>query len=140
MPAGRPTKYNEKIARLICERVATHDVGLTKLCEMYDELPPKQTIQDWRYKYPEFSSQYAQAKLKQAELLAESIEELASEKGTYIDDNGNVRIDPGFIAHQRLKIDARKWLASKLIPKVYGDRVENKVTVVSYEESLKKLS
>ena len=38
------------------------------------------------------------------------------------DDQGNKRYDSGSIAHKRLRMDGRKWLAAKYLPKVYGDR------------------
>ncbi len=121
---GRPTDYNEIIAALICERVATHTLGLERLCNMYDDLPSKFTVNLWRYKHPEFSTRYAQAKLVQADLLAEECLEIAD------DDSRDVKINPEtgdeylnteFVARARLRIDTRKWLAMKLLPKQYGD-------------------
>jgi len=32
------------------------------------------------------------------------------------------KVDSGWVSNQRLKIDTRKWLLSKLAPKKYGDR------------------
>lgn len=124
MAGGRPTKYSKAMAALICERVATHTCGLNRLCEMYDDLPTKFTVNLWRYKYPEFSSQYAQAKVIQADLLAEECLEISD------DDSRDVKINPEtgdeylnteFVARARLRIDTRKWLAMKLLPKQYGD-------------------
>ncbi len=139
-PGGRPTKYNQQMADLICERVSTHDCGLKKLCAMYDDMPEEPTIYLWRLKHEEFSRQYAQAKIKQAELLAESIDDIAAEKYVYYDEDGNERQDPGGTAEKRLRIDTRKWLASKLIPKVYGDRITQDTTVtIKHEDALKDL-
>ena len=138
---GAPTKFNQEIADLICERVATHDMGLKRLCAMYPDMPPEQTINVWRLKHEEFHAQYVRAKLRQADLLAESLDDIALEKGTYFDADGNERTDPGFNAEKRLRIDTRKWLVSKLIPKVYGDRTisETTVTIVKHEDALKEL-
>ncbi len=124
MAGGRPTKYNKALAALICERVATHTCGLNRLCEMYDDLPSKFTVNLWRYKHPEFSTLYAQAKLIQADLLAEECLEISD------DDSRDVKVNPEtgdeylnteFVARARLRIDTRKWLAMKLLPKQYGD-------------------
>lgn len=124
MAGGRPTKYGEKLAALICERVATHTCGLERLCSMYDDLPSKFTVNLWRYKHPEFSTLYAQAKLIQADLLAEECLEIAD------DDSRDVKVNPEtgdeylnteFVARARLRIDTRKWLAMKLLPKQYGE-------------------
>ena len=60
-------------------RVGTHTLGLRKICEMYDDMPSAGTISQWRYKYDWFSAQYARAKLKQADLLAEDILDIAND-------------------------------------------------------------
>jgi hypothetical protein len=125
MAVGRPTDYNPEMALRICDLVATHDIGLPRLCEMYPELPRPQTINAWRREKLEFSSKYAQAKMEQAELMAESIDDIARDldKHYYVDQaTGSSKIDTGMVAHARLMIDTRKWLASKLAPKIYGDR------------------
>jgi len=136
---GRPTKYNQELADLICERVGTHTCGLPKLCEMFDDMPNQETIYAWRYKYDDFSNNYAKAKMRQAELMAEELNKIASEVHTYIDAEGNTRYDAAFTAAQRLKIDTIKWQATKLAPKIYGDRTQNTVTVVKHEDVLKDL-
>ncbi|PWY56057.1 hypothetical protein DGG96_08970 [Legionella qingyii] len=121
---GRPTIYNQELVNLICERVATHEVGLKQLCSMYDDMPDKTTINKWRYKYPEFYTQYAQAKISQIETLVDEIIDIAddSTQDEIINEQG-VRVCNGeFIARSRLRIDTRKWLAAKLIPRLYGNK------------------
>jgi hypothetical protein len=115
-PVGRPTDYTPELGDYICELVATHSLGLPQLCEKYkDVLPCEFSVRKWRSKFPEFSAKYAQAKLTQADVLAEECLEIA-------DDSSRDEFDEGSIARARLKIDTRKWLASKLLPKQYGDR------------------
>ncbi len=43
---------------------------------------------------------------------------------TYIDDNGNERTDNERVARSRLRVDTRKWMLSKMLPKVYGDKLD----------------
>ena len=126
MAFGRPTKYNEKLADLICQRVATHSCGLNKLCEMYDDMPARNTVNEWRYKYNDFSVRYAKAKLLQADLLAEECVDIAddSTNDVIVDEEGRERINSEFVNRARLRIDTRKWLAGKLLPKQYGKAAE----------------
>lgn len=74
-------------------------------------------------------AQYARAKEEQSELLVEEIlniaddsqndwEEVEGRKGTYF------RLNREHFERSRLKIDTRKWIASKLKPKKYGDRLD----------------
>lgn len=65
----------------------------------------------WRLEHAEFSAKYARAKLAQADILAEECLEIA--------DNST----PENVTVDRLRTDTRKWLASKLLPKQYGDKM-----------------
>lgn len=140
MAMGRPSIYTEELADRICELVATSTDGLPKLCAAHDWMPHEDTIKVWRFRNSNFSAKYAEAKRFQAELMAEQVKDIAAEKAYYIDAEGNQRVDSGFIASQRLQADTVKWLASKLAPKIYGDRqtIEQTVTV-KHEDALKEL-
>ncbi len=132
---GRPTIYSQELADLICQYVATSTFGLERLCALHEEIPVKSTINLWRYKYPEFSTQYAQAKLKQADLLAEEILDIADD-GTndwmtsFGEDGDTVyKLNGEHVQRSRLRIDTRKFLASKLLPKQYGQQAEEEKAV-----------
>jgi len=74
-------------------------------------MPSMASIFLWLGKHPEFSEQYTRAREAQAEAHADRIVEIAD------DDT----LDPN---HKRIMVDARKWVASKLKPKRYGDKAE----------------
>lgn len=137
---GRPTIYTEELAERILDLVATNTCGLPALCEKYPELPNQDTINEWRWKKSEFSDRYARAKMFQAELMAEELNEITSKRSFYIDAEGNQRVDTGFTAAQRLIADTVKWQAAKLAPKIYGDRTQTETTVtIKHEDALKLL-
>lgn len=122
---GRPTLATPEMLTRICDLVATHELGLPSLCVKYPDLPEPQTINEWRRKNKEFSSSYALAKQFQAELLAESINDVAENLNRYSykdKESGAIKIDAGMVAQARLLIDTRKWMAAKLAPKIYGER------------------
>lgn len=124
MVMGRPTIYSEELADRICALVATNPVGLPKLCKMFPELPNVDTIKDWRWKKPEFSAKYTEAKRFQAEVMAESTEDVIDdlEQFVFSDKEGATRLDSGLVGKARLLCDTRRWHASKLAPKLYGDQ------------------
>jgi len=127
---GRPTDYNEEIAREICELTATNTFGLRKLCEVFPHLPTHDTIQRWRYRYDTFSALYNKAKLHQADLMAEEMLEIADDGMNdwmeRLGENGEPigwQLNGEHVNRSRLRIDTRKFLASKLLPKQYGASV-----------------
>jgi hypothetical protein len=65
--------------------------------------------------HPEFVEQYTRAREIQAEYFADEICDI-------FDNPPDVTSD--HVQHARLRMDARKWLMSKMLPKKYGDRVE----------------
>ena len=87
-------------------------------------MPNVVTVYRWLNKYPEFSNMYAKAKEDAADTLAEEIQDIAdSMPMETTDKEGNTKFDPGYIQWMRLRVDARKWVAAKLKPRKYGDRV-----------------
>lgn len=129
---GRPTIFTQELANRICELVSTHSFGLKKLSKVYDDIPSADTINNWRSKYTDFSVQYAEAKRKQADLLAEEVIEIADDGQNdwmeTVDDEGGIawKINGEHVQRSRLRMDARKWLAGKLAPKIYGTNTEDK--------------
>lgn len=120
---GRPTDYNSEIAALICERVAVSRLSLKKLCALYDDMPVHTSINLWRLKNPEFSTQFIEAKRQQVDLIMETLDEAVDENiGYYEDDKGNDRIDSPSATIAIAKANNAKWYASKIAPKVYGDQ------------------
>lgn len=123
-PFGRPTTYTPELASYVCEMIATHTCGLKKLTKMYERFPSQSTIYAWMTYDPNFSGQYFEAKRRQADFLADSMLDMAEDLPTYVDEKGVERIDPGMLGREKLRYQINVWHASKLAPKVYGDKVQ----------------
>lgn len=136
LKVGRPSSYTPEIGKKICDLVATHSYGLKKLCAEHDDLPEQVTINKWMWDFPEFLRQYEVAKQHQSQLMIEECEELAASVETYIDAQGNVRRDSASVAHRKLMIDQKRWHASKLAPKKYGDKALTEMVNEKGEEIL----
>jgi hypothetical protein len=88
-------------------------------------MPHLGTAYRWLDEHPDFRERYERARLDQADTLADEITMLADEEPRkIIDQNGVERIDSGWVQWHRLRIDSRKFIAAKLKPKKYGDRVD----------------
>lgn len=87
------------------------------------EVPTPSGVIMWAHSSPKRGALYSQAKRTAAELGAVEVTSIADDA---LDGVGD---DPGVmnarIGHARLKTDARKWLASKLLPDAYGDRMQH---------------
>src|SRR5262245_11654904 len=111
---GRPSLYTPELAALICERIAGGES--LALITREDAFPSYPTVMDWLKINADFAFMYHQARQDQADTLADEIISIAD---SVWDCTDNARVNAA-----RLAVDARKWVASKLKPKVYGDRVE----------------
>ena len=94
-------------------------------------MPEPSTVFKWLVDFPEFSEQYARAREAQMEAMAEDILEIADEKPectTEGDGWSKTSIDNAGVNRNRVRVDARKWLMSKMAPKKYGDNAQLNVT------------
>lgn len=120
---GRPSMYTQEIADFICERIADGE-SLRNIC-LGDEMPCRSSVFKWLNENKSFSDQYARAREAQADHMADEILAIADETDRdTIDTEGGERANNEWIARSRLRVDARKWLASKMAPKKYGDKLD----------------
>ncbi len=129
-PPGRPSTYREALGLSVCAAIA-EGMSLRKVCEL-PGMPAMSTFLRWMAdeQHAELREQYARAREAQADALAEEILQIADDgrNDTQVDEDGNVFIDHDVIARSRLRVDARKWLASKMAPKKYGDKITQEHT------------
>lgn len=127
---GRPSVYTDDLADEICEEIAFTDMGLEHLCRLFPHWPTPRTIHRWIESNEIFRQKYAHARERQAEYMAEQIVSIADDgtNDTQVDEDGKTIVNHDHIARSRLRVEARKWVASKLLPKKYGDRTVTEVT------------
>ena len=130
MTQGRPSKYSAQLAAEICARMADGQ-SLREICRD-DAMPAKSTVMLWLKSKEGFSDQYAQACQARADYWADEILEIADD-GTndwMLRKSGDDEVTVAnneHISRSKLRVDARKWLMSKMVPKKYGDRVISEV-------------
>jgi hypothetical protein len=138
----------------ICDRISQGE-SLRGVCRD-PEMPHKSTVLRWLRERPELRDQYTNARDDLMEYWASDILEIA--------DDGTLDTMPGLnkygdevqvpnhanVQRDRLRIDSRKWLLSKLAAKKYGDRMEVDVsgevgvkvdiTALSAREKMRRLA
>jgi hypothetical protein len=129
---GRPSIFTDKLADQICTRIALGN-SLRKVC-LADDMPDITTIIAWCREKPEFSKQYDRACVDRGNHLAEEALEIADqtpETEPVRDKAGEVidmKLHSAYVAWQKNRVDARRWFASKMSPKRFGDKVQTEVS------------
>ena len=119
---GAPSTYTPEIAAEILERISNGE-SLRSITRD-PSMPVMSVVYVWMLRHPDFAEQYARAREEQAETLADEIVSLADEEPVQVvDDKGIGRVDSAWVTWQKNRVDARKWVAAKLKPKKYGERV-----------------
>lgn len=113
---GRPTIWTEEIASAICAELS-RGFSLSEICRR-EKMPDITVVYDVMRRDPSFAQRYTRAKQDSADTYASMIIDAA--KGPF---NDMLEVQAA-----RLKIDTLKWVAAKLKPKSYGERVEAAIT------------
>lgn len=125
---GRPSEFTQEMADEMCAELS-EGKSLRTVCHP-EHRPSTVTFFNWIRTYPQFLTQYDRAKQEAADMLVEEMLDIADEncndKRTVIDKHGNERevTDWEVVGRSKLRVDTRKWIASKLKPKKYGDRLD----------------
>jgi len=130
---GRPTDYTDRLADKICEKVALGQ-SMRTICAL-ETMPAMTTMFRWLREKDEFRQQYETAKQECAELMVEDMLDIADNEAqepllvdgvpVIVDEKPVMVTSQVKIQHSRLKVDTRKFIAAKLKPKKYGERIQH---------------
>jgi len=130
---GRPSDYSLELTDKICSRVSMGE-SLRSVCRD-PAMPVPETVYRWFRLHEEFKDQYVLSKRDSADAHEDMIIDISDnppgqpvfdENGNpLLDENGRavLRLDNVAIQHAKLRVDSRKWAASKLKPKKYGEKL-----------------
>jgi len=124
-PGGRPVVYgiDNPCWQKLCEQISEGKSLSTAI--KAEGMPSYQLVMLMLRNNPEFRTMYEKAVESRADRLAEEIIELADQQ---IPDGLEGPMASAWVQQKRMQVDARKWVASKLKPKTYGDRIDVAVT------------
>lgn len=122
---GPPSCYTEELAHKICSQIASGK-SLRRIC-LEEGMPSKAVVLSWALDsdHP-FSDQYAKARRLQAEGFIDDASDIADDGSNdfYENEDGREVPDHEHINRSRLRVDTRKWIACKVLPKIYGDKLQ----------------
>lgn len=124
---GRPSTYTKAKGRAICKLLAD-GWTLNQACKQLGLA--SRTVRRWVLDNDDFAPHYARAREIGYQSMADELIEISddgrndwmeiiSKSGQAIDVPNKEVID-----RSKLRVDTRKWLLSKALPKIYGDKVE----------------
>jgi len=128
---GRRHTYSAALGKAICTMLA-QGMPLTQICRR-PNMPSDRTVRTWAQdpEHP-FSPQYTRARDVGYHRMADEILDAADDnRNDWVDrelpGGRTIRvIDPEAVGRSRLRVEARKWLLSKALPKLYGDKLDVK--------------
>lgn len=133
--AGRPATYDPMVFEELCSLIASGET-LRGVCRSNDKFPSPSVIREWviRDEPQGIAERYARARESCIHEMIDDTIEIADDTSrdtkTITGKNGeeNDVADTEWIQRSRLRVDTRKWLASKICPKLYGDKMTTEVT------------
>lgn len=126
--AGRfESAFTLEIAHSICAEIIDGK-SLRTICKM-DGMPSRRNVMFWLTQYAEFKELYDRACMERAEAYVEEIMDIADDgSNDWMENNDpenpGYRLNGEHVQRSRVRIDTRKWYATKVKPKKYGDKVE----------------
>lgn len=133
---GRPTGYTPPLGRAICKMIAA-GMSLREVCARprIKARCSDWTVRSWAINPThEFSSQYMRARDVSYHRMADDIIEIADDsRNDYVERKNNsgetvIAFDAEAVRRSHLRLEARKWLLSKALPKLYGDKLHTELT------------
>lgn len=143
---GRPSDFTPELGDKVCAEIVM-GYSLRTICKN-ESMPCVATIFNWFRKYPQFLEQYEKAKEAQADMLAEELLDICDDGANdWMEKTGKEGESIGWqlngehVQRSRLRVDTRKWIASKLKAKKYGDKIQQEVTITdsTVDETIKAL-
>lgn len=134
--AGRPSSYTEEVGDAICERMCNGE-SLRAICNA-DDMPNRAAVFRWLAKAETedapteivaFRNQYTRAREEQADAIFDECLVIADDStNDYMDVQDSegatsAKLNGENIQRSRLRIDTRKWMAGKMRPKKYGEKL-----------------
>lgn len=115
--------FSEEVFADMLERIACGE-AVSKICDEAG-FPSRKTFYGWVLRNDDLRERYEVALVARHYALADETLEIADEPVGSLESGAT---DSGAVQKQRLQVDTRKWLLSKMVPKKYGDKLQQELT------------
>lgn len=127
---GRPIKWTQERKETAMTFVLQQIADGKSVKSIFDkreiELPTRSMFHTWLIENSGFLDKYEKSMIMRSDIIFDEILEIADETANDEIDLGDgiKAVNHEAIQRARLKIDARKWILAKMVPKKYGDKVD----------------
>ncbi len=128
MKNGRPTKYTETLGNEICAELSRGKT-LVSICAS-PEMPSTTTVYRWitEDEHQGFRDSYKVARENQAWHLFEEILEIADATPSKAHGEAGTGEASARVAAEKERINARKFFISKIMPRMFGDKIQQEIS------------
>ncbi|MFE0015970.1 terminase small subunit protein [Mesorhizobium sp. NPDC059054] len=123
-----PIRYSQKVADMICDRIA-EGRSMRSICRDED-MPGNSTVFRWLAANEDFAKRYAYARDAQVDALVDEMLDIADDgSNDWMERHGRDGEVTGWkengeaLKRSALRLTTRQWIAEKLKPKKYGNKV-----------------
>ena len=130
MPAAiNWTPEDQAIQDAVCDAISTQPRGIGAILNGLGNPINPSTFYRWLQQDEELCKRYARARADQAQVMADEITQIAdnTQEGVIVTEKADGSVETkraDMLEHRKLRIESRQWLAAKLLPKVYGERIQ----------------
>ena len=129
-PVGRPTLYTTEIAERVCAGLA-EGKSLREICRADASLPSRGAIMSWAQDIDhEFAERYLRARQIGAWTWFDEMIDIADDSSNdwmqRRDKDGAAvgwQLNGDHVQRAKLRIEARKWIVARMLPRAFGDRI-----------------
>jgi len=121
MGRGRPTKFSEELAEKFFQEYTKEGGTIEKASKAVGI--DFSTFYQWTESNEQFSQLYARARKIKATRMFEEIVQISDDvtRDMMVDGRGDEVANHAAIARAKLRVDTRKWIMAKVLPKLYGE-------------------
>lgn len=145
---GRPKTYTGdkaiEVKAIIIERMS-NGKSLKSILDNDKELPSRPIVYEWLNSEnknfdKEFLNNYTRATQDRADYLVDEIISISDnqEGDVYKNDEGLEVTNHNVIQRARLRVDSRKWIAGKMKPKKYGEKIDMNIETTEIKPIITK--
>lgn len=141
---ARPIEWTEDLKQAaiatIIDRISEGESVRSILNKDRENLPSNWQFLRWVSENEELSKQYEYAMEVRSHLLFDEIINIADsvEDDLITTEDGREVVNNGVIQRDRLRVDARKWVLSKMNPKKYGEKLTQELTGANGKDLIPK--